>query len=129
MAPELAAAFALASEFECTEFELLSVFVEVDGAEGVAGGVQVGQLEPPLLQVADAAAPARASAAAMRRCVGFTVQSFVVVVGGFAQGVALLSTAPAFRLAAAAAISWPHSFTSSSPRFQSEPKTRSSCAR
>ena len=73
VAPEFADALALASEFECTEFELLSVFVEVDGAEGVTGGVQVGQLVPPFWQVACEAALAMASAAATIRWVGFTV--------------------------------------------------------
>lgn len=69
-----AAASAVAAEFECESFELLSVFVEVDGAEGVTGGVQVGQLEPPFLQVvASDTELARASAAATIRWVVFKV--------------------------------------------------------
>ena len=70
----LAAAFALASALDVEPLELLSVFVEVDGTEGVEGGVQVGQLVPPFLQVvASEAALARASAAATMRWVVFKV--------------------------------------------------------
>lgn len=70
----LAAAFALASALDVEPLELLSVFVKVDGTEGVEGGVQVGQLVPPFLQVvANEAALARASTAATMRWVVFKV--------------------------------------------------------
>jgi len=86
----LAAAFALASALEVELLELLSVFVEVDGAVGVEGGVQVGQLVPPLLHVvAREAELAMASAAAMRRWLGFKVgPSWWGFVGGLRQHLA-----------------------------------------
>ncbi len=83
LAPARAAASALASEFERTSFELVSVLLEVDGAEGVTGGVQVGQLDPPFWQVACAAALAMASAAATIRCVVFTGVFSLVRLGSF----------------------------------------------
>lgn len=54
----------VAPAFEVALLELEDVEVEVEGAgDGVDGGVQVGQLVPPFLQVAKAPALASASAA------------------------------------------------------------------
>lgn len=59
---------------EVALLELCDEALEVDGAGvGVDGGVQVGQLVPPLRQVAKALALARASRATAMRRVDFTV--------------------------------------------------------
>lgn len=97
VAPALASASALASAFERVSFELVSVFVEVDGAEGVAGGVQVGQLVPPLRQfVARAAWLAMASTAATMRWVVFTGVSSLCWVGFCRRAAITSSPLPSF---------------------------------
>lgn len=72
--PLTAAWAAAAAVAEACALELLCVSIEVDGTVGFAGGVQVGQLVPPLLQVvAKALALARAKRATAMRRVDFTV--------------------------------------------------------
>ena len=72
--PLTAACAAAAASAEACALELLCVAIEIDGSVGFEGGVHVGQLVPPFLQVvAKVLALARARrATAMRRAV-FTV--------------------------------------------------------